>query len=192
MVEGVILAGGKASRMKKNKMLLEYKKHPLIFHSVKTMKQICNDVTIVTGFYEEDYLPYFVDMKHIIIIHHSDHERGMFSSVLKGVSEVKNDFFLIPGDYPLVKVETYQKLLDSTGKISVPVYKGRKGHPILIRKELLKDLKAENHDSNLKIFRDRYKVTYIEVNDPGVIYDIDDNDDYQKLIQFERNDGSED
>ncbi len=192
MVEGVILAGGKASRMKQNKMLLEYKNHPLIFHSVRTMNQICNNVTIVTGFYEEDYLPYFGKMRNIKIIHNKNHERGMFSSVLKGVSEVQNDFFLIPGDYPLVKVETYQKLLDSTGKISVPIYKGRKGHPILIRKELISSLKTEDRNSNLKIFRDRYEVTYIEVDDPGVIYDVDNISDYQKLIQFERNDGSED
>ncbi len=192
MVEGIILAGGKASRMKQNKMLLEYKNHPLIFHSVRTMKQICNNVTIVTGYYKEDYLPYFGKMRNIKIVHNSNHENGMFSSVLKGVSEVKNDFFLIPGDCPLVKVETYQKLLDSTGKISVPIYQGRKGHPILIRKELISSLKTEDISSNLKIFRDRYEVTYIEVNDPGVIYDVDNKSDYQKLNKFERNDGSED
>lgn len=187
MIAGIILAGGKASRIGKNKMILEYKSKPLIFHTVTTMLEICNIVTIVTGNYKEDYLKYFSDTSRLRIIDNKNFEKGMFSSVLTGVNDVESDFFLIPGDYPLVKVETYQNLMNNEELISVPTYKGRKGHPIFIRKECLLSLKQESIDSNLKVFRDKHIVKYVEVDDPGVIFDIDNNDDYVNLLRYERN-----
>ena len=105
----------------------------------------------------------------------------MFSSVKAGVSITENDFFLIPGDYPLVKPETIRKLLAETGIIKVPIYKGRKGHPIYISNELISSLNDEPIDSNLKTFRDRHDVTYIDVDDEGILLDIDTAVDYKQL-----------
>ena len=186
MIDGVILAGGKATRMKRNKMLVEYKSKPIIYHTTSTMKQTCDNVTIVTGCYDVDYLELFDKTEGITIVNNKDYEKGMFSSVLLGVKNIENDFFLIPGDCPLVKVSTYQKLVSDKSQISVPTYKGRKGHPIFISKELLEELKNENIESNLKVFRDKHQVNYVEVNDPGILFDVDNLEDYQKLLDFER------
>jgi molybdenum cofactor cytidylyltransferase len=109
----------------------------------------------------------------------------MFTSVQKGVEQVRNNFFLIPGDYPLVKGETLETLLDHRGPIRVPVYQNRRGHPIYIAKELIPALLEEPPDSNLKAFRDRYDVTYIPVPDRGVVLDVDRIEDIT-LLQAER------
>ncbi len=192
IVDGVILAGGKASRMKQNKMLLSYKGQPLIYHSVSKLLQICENVTIVTGYYNIDYMSYFPGVKNLKIVQNINHLKGMFSSVKKGIEDVQNDCFIIPGDYPLVKLETYKKILLEEGVVRVPIYKDRKGHPIFFKKEIVEELKKEPIESSLKAFRDKYKVNYINVDDEGVVLDVDTINDYEKIITQERNDSIED
>lgn len=189
LVEGIILAGGKASRMKQNKMLLPYKSKPILYHTINSMITHCNKITIVTGYYNLDYLDIINAFKHVEVVHNAQHELGMFSSIKKAIKNVTSDFFLIPGDYPLVKESTYQKLIDADGLIRVPVFKGRRGHPIYISQALLEGLKKEPIDSNLKVWRDKHIVNYIDVDDEGTIHDIDTILEYKQLV--ERNDGSE-
>lgn len=191
MIEGIILAGGKSSRMSQNKMLLQYHNKPMIYHVVKSMIPHCHKITIVTGFYNIDYKLFLQDFNNIHIIHNEAHHLGMFSSIKRAMKDVDNDIFLIPGDYPLVKTNTYKKLLEGFGTVRVPVYKGRKGHPIFISKELINGIKEEDIDSNLKIWRDKQTVTYIEVSDGGTLQDIDTIKEYEKLI-LERDDDFED
>ena len=192
IVEGVVLAGGKGSRLQQNKLLLLYKNQPIITHTVSNMLEFCEKVTIVTGFYEVDYTQHINSKKSVSIIHNEDHLDGMFTSVLKGVKEIENDCFIIPGDYPLVKASTYQLLLNSDGVVRVPTYKGIKGHPIFMQKTVIDQLKKEPVDSNLKAFRNKYLVSYIEVDDEGILQDIDTINDYQQLIAYERTDAVED
>ena len=188
IVHGIILAGGKASRVKKNKLLLDFKGKPLIYHTVKSMATVCQKITIVTGFYQENYRPYLEDFQNIEIVHNPNHEQGMFSSVLRGVKEVKDDCFIIPGDYPLVNHKTYKQLLDSNGGIRVPSYQRKGGHPIFLEKAKVLDLQQEDPTSNLKVFRNKHKVHYVNVDDEAVLLDIDYIEDYHKMIS---NKGSE-
>lgn len=189
MIDGIILAGGFSSRVGKNKMILKFLNKPLIYHTVKSMAKVCENVIIVTGKYQEDYQIILKEFKNIKIVHNELYEQGMFSSVLKGIDNTNNDIFLIPGDYPLVKEFTYKLILQSNGEIRVPTFSGRRGHPIFISKELIPLLKKEGISSNLKVFRDKFEVNYIEVDDQGILLDIDSLTDYEKLLKnHERND----
>lgn len=181
MVDTIILAGGMSRRFKKNKLATLYDGKPLVYHTIKTFLDFSENVTLVTGHYNIDYLKGFIDHDKIRIIHNKDYELGMFSSVKTGVSITKNDFFLIPGDYPLVKQETIRILLANKGVIKVPTHGGRKGHPIFISKELIDSLNKEPITSNLKAFRNRHDVNYIEVEDEGILLDVDYFEDLEKL-----------
>lgn len=186
MIDTIILAGGMSRRFKKNKLSTMYKGKPLIYHTILTFLKFSENVTLVTGHYNLDYLKEYIDDPKIRIVHNKDYELGMFSSVKTGVKITENDFFLIPGDYPLVKPETIEQLLANKGVIKVPIYKGRKGHPIFISKSLIRTLNEEPITSNLKVFRDRHNVSYIEVDDEGVLLDVDYFEDLKQLPK-ERN-----
>ena len=189
MVDGIILAGGFSSRVGKNKMTLKFLNKPLLYHTVKSMVNVCENVIVVTGHYQDDYKKFLKEFTNIKIVHNEKYEQGMFSSVLKGIDNTKNDIFLIPGDYPLVKEFTYKLILQNNGEIRVPTFNGRRGHPIFISKELLPLLKKEGLSSNLKVFRDKFNVNYINVDDEGILFDIDSLSDYEKLLKnHERND----
>ena len=183
MIEGIILAGGKSSRMKQNKMLLPYLGKPLIYHTVQSMITYCNKITIVTGHYTEDYTSLFESDNKVHIIHNDQYQLGMFSSIKKAIKDVNSNIFIIPGDYPLVSKTTYEKLIQGDGLIRVPVCSGRRGHPIFISHNLVLDLKNEDISSNLKVWRDKHEVNYIEVKDEGIYKDIDTVSEYRQLLE---------
>ena len=106
---------------------------------------------------DENYLKILPENFEISIVHNFDYENGMFSSVQKGVENLDGDCFIIPGDYPLINKDTYYETLRQKGEIRVPVYKGKKGHPIFLEKAVVKKLKLEPTESNLKAFRNKYQ-----------------------------------
>ncbi len=186
MIDGIILAGGYSSRIKKNKMVLLYNELPIICNVIESMKDFCNKIVIVTGHYHDEIVQVVSKYEQVIVIRNINYDLGMFSSVITGVKEINNDFFLTPGDYPLIQKETFKSLLNASGEIRVPIFNNRKGHPILIKKELIDPLLNEPVDSNLKVFRDRYTVNYIETTDEGVLIDVDTMEDYLLIKETKR------
>ena len=117
----------------------------------------------------------------IKIIFNEHYPDGMFSSVLKGVKEVNEDFFILPGDIPFIKKETFIALLNGLKKVRYPTYKGKDGHPLFISKDLKESLLKEDKKSNLKIFRDKQDKESIEVDDENILRDIDTLNEYLKI-----------
>jgi len=189
MIEGIILAGGYSSRIKKNKMTLIYENLPIICNVIESMKDYCTKIIVVTGHYHDEIVKVVSKYEKVTVKRNIDYDLGMFSSVITGVREISNDFFLLPGDYPLIQKDTFKKLIDASGVIRVPTFNNRKGHPILIEKELIKPLLNEPLNSNLKVFRDRYEVNYVETSDEGVLIDVDTIEDFLMIKGLkERND----
>ena len=181
MAMGIILAGGYSSRAESNKMVLKYKNTEIIRHAIMAMQDYCTRVIVVTGHYHNDILEVVKDFEKVKVVRNLNYSQGMFSSVKVGVREVDDDFFVTPGDYPLIKKPTYEKILAAKGIIRVPTFNNRRGHPIFIGKELIKSLIDEKEDSNLKLFRNKYEITNVETEDSGILKDIDTVNDYLKL-----------
>ena len=182
MSQGIILAGGFSLRAKTNKMLLNIDNKPLIIHTIEGMRPHVNKIVVVTGRYDQE-IRELLKNENVTICFNKDYEKGMFSSVLTGVKAVSDDFFIIPGDIPFVKKETYQALLNVTKKVRYPVYKEKQGHPLFIQKELINELLKEPIDSNLKAFRDRQDKEEIEVNDENILKDIDTMEQYNNVME---------
>jgi len=189
VAEAVILCGGYSSRIGENKMMLELAGHPLIWHTVAGVSRVTNRVIIVTGHYHDDISKLFSGWDNVVIIRNTDYEKGMFSSVKCGVRQTESDFFVLPGDHPLVKEATFKLLLSGTKDVRVPAYAGRKGHPVFFSRRLKEALLDEPDDSNLKIFRNHYDVEIFETDDEGIIKDVDTLKDFfyiQNLHEEER------
>ncbi|NIM16295.1 MAG: NTP transferase domain-containing protein [Candidatus Aminicenantes bacterium] len=187
-IEGVILAAGFSSRTGMFKMELLLNEKTLIEHTIDSMVDFCSRVIVVGGHKIERIIEITKKYANVQVVLNPHYRTGMFSSAREGVRHVKAKwFFFTPGDYPLVKRTTYQKLLDARSmspseKIFIPVYQGRKGHPILIKGSLVKELLKEPKDSNLRKFINRKGFTPVEVNDDGILVDIDTLEDYEKAV----------
>lgn len=182
MAQGIILAGGFSSRTSNNKMRLSIDGKPLIIHTIEAMKPFVNKIFLITGHYDVDIRSIVNEDEKIQIIYNADYEKGMFSSVLCGVKNVTEDFFIIPGDIPFIYASTYDALLKGSKPIRFPSYKGKEGHPLFISIKLKEKLLQEPVDSNLRKFRDEQDKEIIPVDDPNILKDIDTMKEYQTLL----------
>ncbi|HPJ20898.1 MAG TPA: nucleotidyltransferase family protein [Clostridia bacterium] len=175
--DSVVLAAGYSSRAGSDKMAMTIGGSTVLGRVLDTLTEICGQIVVVAGHHRESTALIIKKYPNVTMVVNEDYDSGMFSSVKRGVSEMNHDFFLVPGDYPLIGKETYHKLMDGTGEMIVPVYNGRKGHPVLIRQNLIAPLLREPIDSNLKVFRDMQNVEYIDVDDEGILLDVDTPED---------------
>jgi len=182
MAQGIILAAGHSSRAQTNKMLLAYKGKSLLCHAIEGMLPFVSHVYVVTGKHHEAIEKLIHLMPNVTVVYNSRYEEGMFSSVLAGVSNISDDFFILPGDCPLVGPETYKKLLGGKKPLRVPAYLGTTGHPLFLKAELKSELLAEPRSSNLKVFRDRHDYEIIKTSDAQILTDIDTIEDYNAFI----------
>ena len=182
IVEGIILAAGFSRRAGVWKMALPIKGRTVIERAIMGMYPVVERIIVVGGYNFKNLLKIIEKYEKVFPVYNENFPLGMFTSVQKGVEKVSGDrFFILPGDIPLVKPSTYKYMLEQEGDIIVPVYEGRKGHPVLLSyamKELLLD---EERDSNLKAFINRMGFKEVVVDDPFIRMDIDTLEDYWNM-----------
>lgn len=183
MAQGIILAGGYSSRANSNKMAFLIDGKPLVLHTIEAMKPFVNKIIVVTGHYDEEIRSIVKEDKKIKIVCNKDYSKGMFSSVLCGVSHVTDDFFIIPGDIPFVHASTYEALLKGTKPVRYPTYRDKEGHPLFMKYELKEKLLKEGSESNLRIFRDKQEKEAIPTEDRNILVDIDTIQDYVNALE---------
>jgi molybdenum cofactor cytidylyltransferase len=184
-IDGIILAAGFSSRTGVFKMGLPLGEKKLLQQVIDEMIEFCTRVIVVAGYKKEKIIQLTEGYSNLEVVFNPRYRKGMFTSVKEGVKHVKSQwFFLTPGDYPLLTKAIYQKLLDARSKsgpcIFIPVFNGRKGHPILVKKDLVKELLEEPDDSNLRKFINRKGFALVEVDDDAILLDIDTMEDYQR------------
>ncbi len=182
MTDGIILAGGYGRRAKGNKVLFSFRDKTILDHVVAAMRPHVENIIVVTGFYHTQIDCHLKDVSDVTVIHNPRYDEGMFTSVKIGVAMTKGDFFILPGDMPLVKASTFETLLKAEGRVRVATYNNRRGHPVWFSKTLKNALLSEPDSSNLKVFRDRYDVKDIACGDEGILIDIDSIKDYKWLL----------
>jgi molybdenum cofactor cytidylyltransferase len=90
-------------------------------------------------------------------------------------------------DHPAIAPSTVDALLRSEALIAIPRFEKKRGHPVLIRREIFQEFLEEPPQSKVRDVIDRHaaEIAYIEVGDPGISDDIDDPVLYEKLLARE-------
>lgn len=108
------------------------------------------------------------------VVENPDPGRGMGSSVAAGFAAVGDvdAAWLWPVDHPDVRASTLQALRAALGAhdVAQPRYRGRGGHPPLIARGLFGKLAACTNARDVIAQAD---VVRVEVDDPGVVEDVD-------------------
>jgi len=171
----VILAAGKSTRMGFWKMMASIQGKPLIRRTCDTALNVCDRIILVSGFRHTELKKFFLGREEIQVVRNRGFEQGMFSSVQTGATHVESDpFFLIPGDLPLVSSETYRKLLRGYhGRVVIPVYQGKTGHPVLLPLALKDQICSGSTSVTLRDILNQVPWDSIEVDDPWILRDAD-------------------
>ncbi|WP_132249962.1 nucleotidyltransferase family protein [Natranaerovirga pectinivora] len=188
-IEGVILAAGFSSRANAFKMALDFDGKSILQRNIEVMYPFCNRIIVVGGYKVEIIKELIKDYDKVELIYNEEYEKGMFSSVKAGIAKVKSARFLFtPGDYPLLSERTYNSLLEVDGEVVIPIYKGRKGHPIVLHNKLIPLILKEPMDSNLKAFIQNREIQLVKVEEKGILMDVDTIEDYEAAkAYFDKN-----
>ena len=123
------------------------------------------------------------------IIYNPDYELGMVTSFQTGIRSLppgSSGAMLFLVDHPVVEPAVIRTLLDHAAgnRIAVPVFQGRRGHPVLFGKETLAEVLelTASEGPNSVVRKDPARVIEVPVDHPGILVDVDTPADYQKLL----------
>ncbi len=195
---GLILAAGFSSRMGAFKPLLPFQGEPLIIRQINTMKDAgLEKIVVVTGYESEDIKNLLGNSVHLV--HNEDFQKGMYSSLLSGLNYIMTHLYeetegilYLPVDYPLVTKDEYLKLHEAWKKdknsFAVPVFMGKKGHPLLIPRAAVPLIISNTGKAGLKeitrFYENKDMMIRVPVNNEGVLLDMDEQEDYQLLLKY--------
>ncbi|HVV46076.1 MAG TPA: NTP transferase domain-containing protein, partial [Bryobacteraceae bacterium] len=153
------------------------------------LERRCSPVIAVFGF-DAARLMHSPGARGIHAIENPDYRLGMLTSLQAGLRAVPREctsvlFTLV--DHPAISLSTVDALIESAAPIAIPRFENRRGHPVLIRREIFAEFLAEPAVSKVRDVIDRHgsEIEYIEVGDPGISDDIDDPVLYERLLARE-------
>lgn len=186
-IGGVILAAGQSQRMgAQNKLLAEIDGVPIIRRTAQALIDGgLNDLVIVTG-HEHRLVAAALDDLPVTCIYNDDYQSGQASSVACGVRHHQNGshaaVLIALGDMPLVRPELIAALLrdhsslpDATDRITLPVFDGRRGNPVIWGRGFFDELVALTGDAGGRIIfaENKNAVNSLGWPDDSIHLDID-------------------
>jgi len=170
----IILAAGLSTRMGKSKTEIVLKGKTILETAIETIYDICESIIVVTGHFHQSQQKILSPYKKVKIVYNDNYNDGMFSSIKTGIRFVSQRFFfLLPGDIPFVKFTTYKLMLKKQNEIIIPIYNGRKGHPVLMNSNLIAQILSEPDESNLRNFIRQKEIITFDVDDENILKDLD-------------------
>jgi molybdenum cofactor cytidylyltransferase len=184
----LLLAAGRGERFdasgKQNKLLAQFDGRTVAEHSATNLAAaIRNRLAVVRP--NSAVLTKKLQMQGYRVVECPDSSSGMGHSLAWGVAEAMRMFdmqvlVIALADMPSVKTETILQLLaaaNDNDDIVAPIYKGRRGNPVLFRAKHLEALSRLSGDRGAASLLNSQQVTLVEVDDPGIHRDIDTPDD---------------
>ncbi|WP_144549552.1 NTP transferase domain-containing protein [Bacillus sp. X1(2014)] len=191
-MEAIVLAAGYSSRANAYKMTLPLGQMTVLEQTLSKFEGICSRAIVVAGFQAEIIKEEIVKIRsksvysfQVKFVYNENFNQGMFTSIQKGCNEVNaSTFFIAPGDCPLVKKETVQLLVEQEGNVVIPSFNFKGGHPIKLSSEVQQKILETNPESNLRAVLGGFEKKYMNVDDPGILMDVDTQEDYQKALDY--------
>jgi molybdenum cofactor cytidylyltransferase len=196
MVAGIILAAGRSTRMGQPKaLLIAPDGRTFVSRLAETLYEGGVDAPLVVGRPDDD--PLRLEVETIgcgvrFVVNVDADQGGQLSSLLAGLHKADRPgvraVMVVPVDAPLVTADTVATMIaafTSTGASIVRArHQGWNGHPVIFSREVFDDLRHADPEAGAKaVVRAHHGATvYVDVNDEGVIGDVDTPEDYRKMF----------
>ena len=191
MLTAIVLAAGRSTRMGMLKQLLPFGDTTIIERVVTTLLSSRVDhVTVVLGYRVDEIRPH-IDRYPVTAIVNPDSNGDMLSSIQCGVNATAPEHALLiaPGDQPFITPYVVNTLIESYTRqhpgFVIPVYEGRRGHPMIIDARYRDEILSLQGAGGLKNLRDRYPdaVVTVPVDTDDVLIDLDFFHDYELALK---------
>jgi molybdenum cofactor cytidylyltransferase len=196
VIAGIILAAGASSRMGSPKALLEYRGETFIHRLVRVLSPVCGRVIVVLGYHAAEIRP-GIPGSAVVTVNPAP-ERGQLSSLQTGLAALPTDadgFLFTPVDSPAVESATVARLADEFRQrdpatlLVIPriLTPGgpKRGHPVFAARAIADELLTlpPTGMASDVIHGHIPQTVYLDVDDPGILTDIDDREAYRRLSE---------
>ncbi|MDI6884009.1 MAG: nucleotidyltransferase family protein [Hadesarchaea archaeon] len=187
MVGVVILAAGESQRMGEPKLLMEIKGKRMIEWVIDSFSGAVDDLVVVLGHKPENLIPTLEKLGTRWTVN-KNYREGMVSSFKEGLKKLKDHdaVFLALGDQPFVDQDFLVKAIDvwKTGaKIVSPVFKGKKGHPVLFDRSLFDEiLLLQKHEMIRDVTHRHDSEHYLIEAGEWAVIDLDTPESFEKFF----------
>lgn len=192
MLSLIVLAAGKSTRMRgRNKLLLKVESRPIIRRVIEAgLKSKVDEVIVVLG-WEADKIQKALDDLPCRFVVNKDYEKGQSSSVKAGLREVggaTQAILILPGDVAMIDANSINLVINEYARrkhpIIVAAHKSRPGHPILLDRQLFKEIEQIDEQSfGLRAVVKKHEgtVRFVEAGSSNVLRDVDTPEDLKNL-----------
>ena len=191
MIAGLILAAGESSRMGTDKATLAYRGRTFLEAIVQTLGEAdIERIVVVLGHHAEE-IQRQIEIGAAQVVINPDYRSGQTSSLQVGLRSLIADdleaILLCLVDHPAICAETVRRIVATFRQcgtpVVIPTYQGRRGHPVLLGRQVFHELLqlASGAGADSVVRRYRPATQFVEVEDEGIIKDVDDTESYQRL-----------
>ncbi|QEC69113.1 nucleotidyltransferase family protein [Panacibacter ginsenosidivorans] len=193
MVSAIVLAAGLSKRMgNENKLLLPYNGKTIIETTLQHLLDAgIEEIIVVTG-HEAQLVSTTIRHLPVIIIYNPLYEKGMTTSIQKGVEVAAGsgymiclaDMFSITALEYISIITAFETQLQNDEKcICVPRYKNEKGNPVIFSAAYRADILQHKEMEGCKkiVEQNKTHIHRIDMQTPHILEDLDYPDDYKKI-----------
>ena len=171
------------------KQLLPLGNKPVIRHCLDNLVAAgIKNVVVVLGQGGSEILDSMKDLP-VQIVFNENSDSEMAESVrigLRALTQSSSGVLVHLSDHPLVSTGTLKSIvqchLETPDKIIIPLYKGKKGHPSFFPKPVIDEVFVGLNLRDI-INKDSSRIRFLDVDDEGVILDMDTKEDYERILK---------
>src|SRR5256714_10326410 len=192
MLATVILSGGASSGVGSRKALLSYQGRRFVDNMLEvTSHRNVGVRRVVLGAHAEP-IAKSVELKADEIVINEDWEKGQLSSIqaaLRSLPPRTDGILLCLIDHPLISTALVQELIElfytSKKPIVLPVYEGRRGHPVIFSSSLYDELLHAPLETGARavVWAHKAEVDEVRTNEEGCVLNLNDPETINKTIQ---------
>ncbi len=189
----ILLAAGESRRMGQLKALLPWQGDTLLGCQVSSLLQAgISQVVVVLGHKRDRLLPLLEGQDRVFSVFNPDYQAGKTTSIKTGLRAPQaadaQTLVLLNVDQPRTS-ETISTLLSkhesSDCLITIPVFQGKGGHPIILDYSLLPELLeiAEASQGIRAVVRKHEeRMQRVEMDTPEILWDLNTPEQYQAAV----------
>lgn len=191
MIIGIVLAAGEGKRIGKDKITLPLGSKRVIEWVLDAATKSKLEKIILVVKPEDRETAEAVEKYNTIVVSNPDYKKGMSTSIKKALSELNiqnlyDGFCVLLGDQPFISSDIINSLIEAFQKgkkeIVVPYFQNKPGNPVLFdiawKEEFMNITGDVGGRVLIKAHPDRVKK--ITLNNEGILFDIDREEDYKK------------